>query len=168
VLASADQEQEVCSSDDEMAAAAEARRKRHRPSWADDRPGCWLAGSGTEDFFVQRGDFVFMEATAADPLAFTVSSSSSGAGRAAYVSLFKVVGVSRDRLTVSFFWNQQGSLGGPLQYQGEGMQQVLARSSVSGRVLHALEPDSAEEILVQLDAAVVSAVHDVLFEGRPG
>jgi hypothetical protein len=62
--------------------------------WADDRPGCWLAGSGTEDFYVQQGDFLFMEATAAAPT-FTVSSSSGGT---AYVNLFKVVGVSRDSL----------------------------------------------------------------------
>lgn len=151
VLAPADQDQEAGSSDDEMAAAAEAAlRKRRRPAWADGRPGCWLLGAGADDFFVQRGDFVFMEAAAADPLAFIVSSSSSGARGDAYVALFKVVEVAREALQVGFFCNEQRSLREPLRYQGDGVQQQLAQSSVSGKVLHALEPDSPDEVLGQL------------------
>jgi hypothetical protein len=82
--------------------------------------------------------------------------------RAAYVSLFKVLDVSRDCLTASFFWNSQCSLLEPLQYQ-QGDQQELARTSVCGGVIHVLEPDGAEEVLTQVDADVVEAVQRVLF-----
>jgi len=62
--------------------------KRRMPAWADDRPGCWLVGEGEDDFHVQHGDFVFMQATQQHPLAFIVpphSSSSGGQGMPASV-----------------------------------------------------------------------------------
>jgi hypothetical protein len=77
------------------------------------------------------------------------------------VNLFKVVDITRDSITASFFYNSQRSLLQPLQYQGE-VQQVLAFSSVSGRVVHVLEPDSGDEVLTRVDAAVVESVQGVL------
>ena len=152
-----------------QAAAGSHPRKRRRPAWADNRPGWWLVGLGQDDFYVQRGDFVLTQAdvaaAAADPLAFIVpphsSSSSTGLGDA-YVHLCKVVDVSRDSITVSFFYNSQRSLLEPLQYQGGVVQQVLACSSVCGKVLHVLEPDSGDEVLTRVDAAVVAAVQGVV------
>ena len=107
-------------------------------------------------------------AAAADPLAFVLpphsggssSSSSAGLGEVC-VSLFKVVDITRDSITASFFYNSQRSLLEPLQYQGD-MQQVLALSSVSGRVVHVLEPDGPGEVLAAVDAAVVESVQGVL------
>jgi hypothetical protein len=100
-----------------VVAAGTKLRKRRRPSWADDRPGCWLLGQGEEDFYVQQGDFVFTAAAAKDPLAFVVPPSSSSGGLGAYVHLFKVLDVSRDSLTASCFWNEQHDLLQPLLYQ---------------------------------------------------
>jgi hypothetical protein len=168
VVADQEQEQERAVSSDQEAAAAAAEatlRKRRRPAWADDRPGCWLRGMGTVDFYVQQGDFVCISAAeaaaAGDPLAFMVSSSSMGKTGVAYVYLFRLVDVCREILTVSFFLNKQRNLTLPLQNQGYDVQ-LVARSSVTGRVLHVLEPESPGEMLLQLDAAVVTAVLGVL------
>lgn len=74
------------------------------------------------------------------------SISSAGLGDA-YVHAFKVLDVARDSLTASLFYNSQRSLLEPLQYQGDDVQQRLARNGVDGHVVHVLEPEWVDEVL---------------------
>lgn len=138
--------------------------KRRRPTWADSRRGVWVLGLGEDDFFVQEGDFAIMHAASAtaarDPCAFVVHSRSGA--EAAYVTVCRVARITRQALTVTMFANRQRSLSFPLLYKPE-VQHVL--TSITG-LIHVLEPEGAEELVVeqlQLDTAVVARVQQVLF-----
>lgn len=77
------------------------------------------------------------------------------------MSIFRVTGVSRGHLTASCFFNSERSLLQPLLFQG-GSQQMMWLDTLSGRVVHVLEPEAADEVLTQLDSAVVFEVGRVL------